>query len=353
MTRRYRAHAAGLLLLVAAFVAVFVVMGDPDPPPAPAPPSGVPRVVVALGDSTVSGEGAGDYEPDTDGADGNWCHRSRHAAIHRTAVPGVAETVNLACSGAPSEQVGLGDHVQYTETSQTRRLGALAREKRVVAVMVAVGANDEPKFSRVLDNCVQAWFDPGRPSCAQDVGPQWKPRVDAMVPKVVGVLDDIRTTMRDAGYQPTDYALVLQSYAAPVSPDLRPDLRNLNGCPFRPEDLRWVREAAVPIITDGIRRAAREGGARFLDLSRAGLGREACTRPDPAQEWFARLAVRWDDLRDEDRATHALQESFHPNAAGQAQFGRCLGEFLATDDPAAACLVGADGALHPAASLGP
>ena len=41
-----------------------------------------PTTVVALGDSAVSGEGAGDYEPGTRGEGGNWCHRSAHAYVH-------------------------------------------------------------------------------------------------------------------------------------------------------------------------------------------------------------------------------------------------------------------------------
>ncbi|MGQ0839002.1 GDSL-type esterase/lipase family protein [Actinokineospora sp.] len=350
--RRYRWHAA-VLLLVTMLLGAFLVVGGPEPAPPPGPPTGVPRVVVALGDSTISGEAAGDYEPGTDGQDGNWCHRSANASIHHTAVRGVAETINLACSGAPSAQVGLGDTEQYTEGSQAGRLAAIAREKRVVAVLVSTGANDDPGFSHVLDNCVQAWFDRGKPGCADVEGPGWQRKVDAMVPKVVRALADIRSVMRDTGYQPADYQLVLQSYSAPISPDVRAELRNLNGCPFRADDLRWVRESGITQITDGLREAARESGARFLDLSRAGLGREACAREDPTQEWFSRLAVRWDDLRSEVRASHALQESFHPNAAGHRQFGRCLGEFLGTDDRAAACLAGADGTLHPAASIGP
>ncbi|GAA4436157.1 GDSL-type esterase/lipase family protein [Actinokineospora soli] len=342
-----------VVLSVAALTGVFFTLGGPEPPPAPAPPTGVPRVLVALGDSTIAGESAGDYAPGTDGRGGNWCHRSANAAIHHTGLRAVDETVNLACSGANSTQVGLGDAHQYGEPSQTRRLATLARDRRVVAIQVAVGANDDPRFSAVLDACVQAWLDPGRPGCAQTFTDEWPRRVDAMVPKVVAVLTDIHTVMRDAGYARTDYTLVLQSYAAPVAPGMRPELRNLNGCPFRPEDLDWVRDRAVPQITDGVRRAAAQGGARFLDLSRAGVGREACSHLDPTQEWFSRLAVRWDDLRDEDRAGHALQESFHPNAAGHAQVGRCFGEFIGTDHPAAACLPGAGGDLHPAPTAGP
>jgi hypothetical protein len=46
-----------------------------------------------------------------------------------------------------------------------------------------------------------------------------------------------------------------------------------------------------------------------------------------------------------------MQESFHPNANGHAEIGGCLTEFLATALPSAACLAGADGTLHPAATV--
>lgn len=354
--RPSRWHALFVVPLVTV-VGVLTLAGDhpfPAPFPVPGPPVDFPRVIVAMGDSTMSGEGIGDYEPGTDGERGNWCHRSSGASVHRVDVPGVDGTINLACSGAPSAQVGLGEATQYTEPSQAERLARIAAGNRVVAVVVAAGANDEPGFSHVLDRCVQAWFDRSRPGCAAAIGADWQDRVDAMVPKLVRALFDVRAALRGVGYRDTDYELIVQSYAAPVGPDIAEGLQDLSGCPFRSEDLRWVREDAVPTLTDGVRRAARLVDARFLDLSRAGIGREACSAgPDVNQEWFRRLTVQWSDLHSNERATHALQESFHPNANGHAQFGRCLGEFLTTPDRAAACLPGADGNLHAAATVGP
>jgi len=43
---------------------------------------------------------------------------------------------------------------------------------------------------------------------------------------------------------------------------------------------------------------------------------------------------------------HLAQESFHPSAAGHAELGRCVGEFLRSGDAQAACRVGDDGRLH-------
>lgn len=348
----------GILVVPAVLILVALALaGDHPfggPTPLPGPPVESPRVVVAMGDSTISGEGAGDYERGTDGEHGNWCHRSSDAAIHQINLAGLDGTINLACSGAPAEQVGLGRATQYTEPSQAERLAEIAKHNRVVAVVVAAGANDEPGFSHVLDQCVQAWFTGGRPGCAAAIGDGWQRRVNAMVPKLTRALADIRGALKSTGYRTEDYQLIVQSYAAPVGPNVAAGLQDLSGCPFRSEDLRWVRDTAVPTLTAGLRQAARTADARFLDLSRAGVGREACSNAtDANREWFRRLAIQWSDLHLDDRAPHALQESFHPNANGYAQFGRCLGEFLNTTDRAAACLAGLDGNLHAAASPPP
>jgi hypothetical protein len=342
-----------LVLFLVLVVATLGLAGDhqfPEPKPLPGPPEDAPRVIVAMGDSTISGEGAGDYERGTNGEKGNWCHRSPHASIYQVDLPAVTKAYNLACSGAPSAQVGLGKTEQYTEVSQSQQLARIATRNRVVAVVVASGANDDPAFSHVLNSCVQAWAGREKP-CSATVGPRWEQRVDRMIPKLTKALRDIQTVLRNAGYQRSDYQLVVQSYAAPVGSDIARGLQDLSGCPFLSPDLRWVEEDAVPVLTAGVRTAAANAGARFLDLSRAGTGREACSSDrDPRREWFRRLAVRWGDLQHDDRATHALQESFHPNAAGHEQFGQCLTEFLTSGDRAAACLPARDGNLHAATS---
>jgi lysophospholipase L1-like esterase len=342
-----------LVLFCVLVVATLGLAGDHvflAPRPLPGPPKEAPRVVVAMGDSTISGEGAGDYVRGTNGEKGDWCHRSPHASIFSVRLPDVTKAYNLACSGAPSAQVGLGKVEQYTEISQSQQLAKIATRNRVVAIVVASGANDDPAFSHVLNSCVNAWVGKDKP-CSDTIGPQWERRIDRMIPKLTKALRDIKTVMSNAGYAPSDYELVVQSYAAPVGPDVARDLQDLSGCPFLSKDLAWVQRDAVPVLTAGVRTAASRAGVRFLDLSRAGVGREACTSErHPEREWFRRLAVQWNDLQKDDRATHALQESFHPNAAGHQAVGECLTEFLTTSDRAAACLPDKNGNLHAASS---
>lgn len=340
--------AAFLVLVVAATVVVIVLRQQPGPNVVkPGPPENVPHAVVSLGDSTISGEGAGDYIPPTNGRNGDWCHRSRHAEIKQTSLAGVTKKINLACSGSAAEDIEFGGKPHYTEGSQAAQLTGIARKYRVEAVVVAVGANDEPQFAGTLTNCVLDWLK--GTDCSAHFDKEWRQRVDAMVPKVIAALHDVRTAMRRAHYGRDDYTLVLQSYAAPLGPDVAPGLQDLSGCPIRTDDLTWIRNTGVQVLSHGIRRAARATGARFLDLSRAGIGHEACSGgADAGREWFNRLAVDWHDLTKDHRAPHALQGSFHPNARGYRQFAACLDEFLATDSRAAACLPGRKGDLHAA-----
>jgi lysophospholipase L1-like esterase len=320
------------------------------PQPRLGPPATAPMAIVSLGDSTISGEGAGAYQPGTDGQNNDWCHRSPYAEVNDLHLPGVTKTVNLACSGATAADIQLGDATHNTETSQAAQLAATARHYRVTAVVVAIGANDDPHFADLINQCVNAWASHG--SCTAGVDAQWQNRVDAMVPKVEKALRDIRGAMTGAGYQTSDYQLVLQSYAAPIGPDVAPGLASLAGCPFRPNDLAWVRQTGVTVLDAGLRQAARHTGTRFLDLVRAGIGHEACSGgTNPASEWFTRLDIVWADLQSDTRAPHALQQSFHPNAAGYAAFAGCLTAFLGTTDAAASCLAGPGGILHPAAEM--
>ncbi|MFE0020657.1 GDSL-type esterase/lipase family protein [Amycolatopsis sp. NPDC059021] len=352
--RRFRWWWGALVLAaVAVLVGLFVFFGaesrNGQPIPRPSPPGNGPLTAVALGDSTVSGEGAGMYTADTNGPNGNWCHRSPNAFIQKVKFPGLLERVNLACSGAPAEQVALGDVKQWTEGSQAEQLAALVKDHRVPVVVIAVGANDDPKFSAQVTECFKAWFSPDLPSCSVAMKQGWQSKVDAMVPKVVKAVDDVKAVLARAGYVPADYQLVLQSYATPVGPGIPEELRNLNGCPFRPDDLQWIARDGVTMLSRGLKQAAQQTGARFLDLAKAGAGHEACSGgADQSREWFTRLTLKLSDLGQADRAQHALQESFHPNANGHAEVANCLNEFLALRDGNATCLAGPDGHLHPA-----
>lgn len=336
--------ALGLAILVAIGAASWVLSRPTALRPKPPPPP--PGAVVALGDSTVSGEGSPPYVAGTDGQRGDWCHRSATAEIMRTRVPDANEHINLACSGARAADLTKAG--QDGASSQVRRLGDAAKRYRVKAVLVGIGANDDPDFSGLMTSCVGAWLQQGAP-CSSNFDATWQRRVDAMVPKVTSALQSVRATMRSAGYADGDYQLVVQGYAAPLSTNVQPALQNLAGCPLTTPDLEWLHGNGIGTLDRGVRRAADAVGARYLDLSHAGDGHEACGK---GPEWFTRLSVNWGDLQDKQRAGHAAAASFHPNAAGHAAFAQCLSAFLGTDRRAAACMQGPGGTLAPVDSPG-
>jgi lysophospholipase L1-like esterase len=311
-----------------------------------------PTTIVALGDSAASGEGGGDYEAGTRGENGDWCHRSRHAYVEQTRL--AQDVVNLACSGATSANVGFGTAVHNTEGSQAQQLIGVARTHRVTVVVAQFGANDDPGFGQSVVRCVVAYLQPSGPGCADELASQWPSRLAAMQPKAVAALNDVRSAMRQAGYADTDYVLVVASYASPVTESMVTS-HGWTGCPFRRTDAQWGRTKAVPQLSEALRQVAGQVGARFLDLSRATEGHEACTSAGP--EWVRHLTVDTRSFAREGFAAvrHLAQESFHPNVIGYAQQAGCLSEFVRAGAASAQCVIGSDGRLHAvgAAQLAP
>lgn len=326
-----------LLLLVAAF------LGACFPGVAAAAP---PTAVVVLGDSAASGDGTGDYVPGTRGEGGNWCHRSAQAYVHRA---GLAEkSINLACSGADSAAVAFGPGRHYTEPSQAQQLVEVARQHRVRTVVLQVGANDDAALSATGVACIRAFIDLVEPPCRTTLGPKVAERMAATGVKVEAAARDVRKAMRQAGYAEHAYELVLASYAAPITEKMVA-LQGTRGCPFSKPDAGWGRTQLFPALAAEIGAVAGRVGARFLDLSRATEGFEACTRTPWTQEWQRRITVDAQALVYgglDAFGYHLWQESFHPTAKGHAEMGRCLGEFVRSTLTGAACVAGSDGQAH-------
>ncbi len=295
-----------------------------------------PTAVVGLGDSITSGEAAGAYEPGTDQA-GNFCHRSTRGQLQRAALADAV--VNLACSGATSENVRLGGKPLYGEAPQAERLRAVARDYRVVTIVLTIGANDLG-FIPIVADCLRAYLI-RIPRC-QDV---WTPKLPAAVPatvsKVSGVLADVRTVMKEAGYGERDYDLVLQSYPSPVTERNRYRFgRLLHGCPIRDDDAQWAREVFVPQFATALGEVAAAHGARFLDLREAVAGHEVCAAGiTKAEEWVTGIRIDIKQLGT-GLGRQLIQRSLHPNELGHAHLGACLRAFAASPEPAARCTSG-------------
>ncbi|EPD91155.1 MULTISPECIES: ricin-type beta-trefoil lectin domain protein [Streptomyces] len=290
--------------------------GSPD-----APAMGERKTsVISLGDSEISGEGVGTYEPGTNGPD-NWCHRSPDAAVHRTGI-GVDVSYNVACSGASTENVRIGGTKQYAdELVQSDSLAIKARNTRLKQIELVVGANDDLQFGPVMTDCVTRYLTlQGR--CEPKYDPGWDARIAGLVPKVERTVEDLRTVMRDAGYADGDYQLVVMGYPSPIGPDVEdnPDFpgKLVGGCVGYTSDSAWGRNVAVPKFEAGIREAARRTGASYLDASRLFHGHEVCME----NTWARGLYVDLSNPFPPD--SNSVRQSFHPNERGHGAFATCF-----------------------------
>lgn len=330
-----------MLLAVVAAVVTALLGGSPA-----AAQDGRPSAVVVLGDSAASGEGAGDYVPGTRGENGDWCHRSPHAYVTGTGL--ASDAVNLACSGARSADVAFGPGGRYGEPSQAGQLVGIAGRYRVTTVVLQVGANDDAALTATGIACIEAFIDITARPCSATLGPLVAGRMAATATKVEAAARDVRAAMRSAGYQPGSWTFVLASYASPVTEKML-SFPAARGCPYARDDARWGRTVLFPALSTALAGVAQRVGARFLDLHRATEGYEACTRTPSSQEWQRRITVDPHALVHgglDAIGFHLAQESFHPDATGHAEIGRCLGEFVRGGAPAGACVAGADGHDH-------
>ncbi|MEX2986116.1 ricin-type beta-trefoil lectin domain protein [Streptomyces sp. C36] len=289
--------------------------------------------LVSLGDSEISGEGVGTYEPGTNGPD-NWCHRSPDAAVHRTAI-GADVTYNVACSGASTANIRIGGSKQYAdELVQSDALAVKARATRVKMVLLVAGANDDLQFGPVMTDCVTRYLTLQGP-CEPKYAPAWQSRVDGLVPKVEQTVRDLRKVMTDAGYASGDYKLVVMGYPSPIGPDFEdnPGYRGklLDGCVGHTSDSAWGRNQAVPAFERGMRKAARDTGAVYLDNSRLFHGHEVCME----DTWARGLYV--DVTNPFPPNENSVRQSFHPNFRGHGAFASCLTQIYLSGYQEAGC----------------
>ncbi|MFF0437643.1 ricin-type beta-trefoil lectin domain protein [Streptomyces sp. NPDC004327] len=305
------------------------IYGSPEERPLAARKTGL----ISLGDSEISGEGVGSYESPTNGP-GNWCHRSPDSAIHRTGIPADL-TFNVACSGAYTGNIRIGGSKQYAdELVQSDNLAIKARNTRIKLVLLVAGANDDLQFGPVMTDCVERYLL-SQGACEPKYAPGWQSRVDALVPKVEQTVRDLRTVMQGAGYADGDYKLVVMGYPSPIGPDFydNPNFPGKLACGGEgyDSDTKWGRNVAVPAFERGMRQAAADTGAVFLDNSRLFNGHEVCMEDTWARGLF--IDVTKPGTPDE----NSVRQSFHPNYRGHGAFASCLTQIYNANVREAGC----------------
>jgi len=340
---------------------VMPLVGAPAAPVAASPGNG-PATIVSLGDSFISGE-AGRWNGNSDsswrsrrgtdrayrstwwggwyydknavypGTAGNGCHRSDVAPILSNSIP-VANKINLACSGAETENII--DQSYKGEAPQAAQLAAVAQSNDVEMIVLSIGGNDLG-FSDIIVACaLQFSTSPSAiPNYCED---DQQPLVDAAMPTAMaGVsnsIDAIRATMSAQGYTAADYRFVLVSYPSPIPRGDEIRYRESGysrltdgGCPFWDNDATWARDGLVPQISDNLRAVATAQGVEFLDYSDAFQGNENCSDQAvraPRRGGPNGATAEWSRWIGSGLLQGDLEESAHPNAYGQQALGTCL-----------------------------
>jgi len=348
-----------LVLMIALIVTLFTLVSLPAKETQAGPGSST-TAIVSLGDSFISGE-AGRWQGNSlnltgtrDGTDraarctlgifcsydaarvygstaSNGCHRSDVATIKSAGIT-VNEKINIACSGAKSENIWRASQggVSFKgEAPQADQLLTIAQQKNVKLVVLTISANDFGFADRVI-NCTLSWIAGIGPCNAAEQATMnsLKPGAQNGLRKSI---DEVRAVMAAAGYSPSQWKLVVAGYASPVpaAADVRysgSDRWWTGGCPFYDADFNWAKNTATPFIVDSMREVAAEKGVQFLDVRDSLNGHEVCHRssslvtssgPNPVtKEW-----VRWVNTG---CCQGDAQESVHPNAYGQRAIGKCV-----------------------------
>ncbi|MGI8557546.1 MAG: GDSL-type esterase/lipase family protein [Solirubrobacteraceae bacterium] len=285
------------------------------------------------------------YQPPSDT---NGCHRSDVAEI-RSGPLRVDQRVNIACSGAVTQNIfrsSSGGVGQNGELPQADQLAAVARQTKVKLVVLSIGGNDLG-FSSIVNACLQAYETFG-PPCQTSQQPVIDAKFPTAMANVGKAVDEIRAAMQSAGYSPSAYRFVMQSYpsAIPRGSEIRvPEIdhnarTNIDGCPVYNSDATWARDSVVSQISNGLKSVAASKGVQFLDLRDFLQGREMCSvstrlasplNPPSAttSDWARFLNLSAVVTQGQ------LQETFHPNAYAQHALGNCLGLLYAQRSNAA------------------
>ncbi|MBT2443701.1 hypothetical protein J7E93_27115 [Streptomyces sp. ISL-36] len=344
----------GLLALSLAAGGLLAAGGSP----AVASPGSGPTAVVSMGDSYISGE-AGRWQGNSltntgsrDGTDRAWtgstydpsrvygttaangCHRSDSAEV-RSAGAIASALINIACSGATTRNVfraASGGVAYKGEAPQADQLASIAASHDVETIVLSIGGNDLG-FADIIRTCATdyiVWYS----YCHDDQQVEVDAKIDGVMGDVGKSVDEIRAVMSGAGYAPSDYRIVLQSYPSPIPRGA--DNRyaesgwartNTGGCPFWNLDSDWARDSLVPQISSRLKRVATAKGAQFLDLRDMLQGREVCAKASkqvsPTVPASA-TSSEWTRWIDSNETQGPVQESVHPNHYGQLALGRCL-----------------------------
>ncbi len=343
---------AGVLLLAAATsavgIALLLIDTTPRVDPAESSPTVDPDrpVLVALGDSFMSGEGIGAYLAGTS-SDVNVCHRSSAAYPYRIAERLDMRLAFAACSGATTDEIlavpqwerspdgVLGAQRQFEALSSSPVHDDIAD---VELVIISIGGNDA-QFGPIVRGCLAS-------SC-QDRWPEWIDQLNSIEAKLIELYDTVRAAV------PSTTRVLVTTYPAPITTDACGAL----GEQLRPEEIEWVLSEFLARLNTLIRLNASVRGFEVVEMEALFTGLRLCEAPyaEAAVNAFALQRLDASAVAAARRAAATFQGSFHPNSLGHALMAEAVlgalgaGGLPSTPPPTPP----GDGSESPAASSGP
>jgi lysophospholipase L1-like esterase len=259
--------------------------------------------LLALGDSYSSGQGAGDYDPGTDGH-GNTCYRSDGAWPQQLARRlRLVRLSPLACSGALAIDVTDG----RTKGEAERQISQISRIRNDPDVItLTIGGNDM-RFADVLGDCVAGDC---KPKYARPSGDVLEERLARLARHLPDVYRAIRRAAPDARVIVADYPRIF-----PKSNEDHP-LGNCSAGSRISADEAGYLNTVTENLDAAIGRAASEAGVEFVDVLEAFDGKELrCEGPS----FMNRLGLR----------PNRFPASYHPNDAGYQRLAAVIATQLA------------------------
>ncbi|WP_432988621.1 SGNH/GDSL hydrolase family protein [Dactylosporangium sp. CA-233914] len=276
--------------LVATVIATAATLAAPTSPASAA----LPTAAVALGDSFISGEGAGNYQPVVDSggvaqsfpgwsapnSNAFFCHRSANASLLQATLPGIADRYNLACSGGRPADLATASSARdkgRSVAAQLDQLRAVAQTHDIDLVLVGLGSNNSQfTFGDVAEKCANrfiadawtGWWEfwaylggpvEQAPCAAADLATA--AQFSAATTETVNAVRQLLITLNqvDADHQ---HRVVFQDYTNPLPLDLDPSYWEADG---RQDDRDKFRDLGALRYAAGcpIHRASLSAGHLF------------------------------------------------------------------------------------------
>jgi hypothetical protein len=244
-------------LVIATMCSGGIVVGAQASPAAATPPT----AAIAIGDSFISGEGAGAYNavvdafgvaqgfPGWSAANSNafFCHRSANASIEVAALAGIDARFNLACSGGRPHDMANPSYNRPNGrgvAAQIDQMRQVAQTHDIDLVLIGLGSNNSSfTFGSSAEKCVNqfitdawvgwwefwTWFTskpPQRPCTNDDLAAPGQ--FAAAQAETTNAARQILTALNeiDADGQ---HRVVFQDYTNPLPTDYHPDFHTQDG----------------------------------------------------------------------------------------------------------------------------